>query len=282
MALSNETFRRKYASNYLQENLKNSAPYEKIVMVDRSGVKYIDNPYMTTPTTAVQAIAGTYSAQRVTTTDDRLTATEEFIVPVNVPDFESRLNNFNMFDTLLSQMAYSLTDKINSYVLNNLCEDGTGTYTTPVGGFTTAANINTIFGSLLGTVAGYQDNMAGMFLVIENTDYSGLAVAGATNGYTFSDAVLNNGKVGQWMGVDIYVTRTGTFTDATMGLKTWTNAGHRVFGVKNVATFLMPDGINYDDKKIDGLTGKQMLAVAYGGFKLWAPKAGLIVDITLS
>lgn len=282
MALSTETFRRKYAQARLAENLKNASVFEKIVSVDKSGVKYIDNPYITTPTTTVQAIAGTYTAARLTTTNDRLTATDEFIVAVNIPDFESRMSEFDLFVSTIDQMSYSLMDKINSFVVNNLCEDGTGTYTTPAGGFTTAANINEIFGALQSKVAGYADNYNGLFVVVENTDYSGLAQAGATNGFTFADAVLNNGKVGQWMGVDIYIVRTGTFTDATMGTITWTNSGHRVFGVKNSATFLMPSGINYDEKKIDGLTGKQMLAVAYGGFKLWAPKASLIVDITLA
>lgn len=282
MALSTETFRRKYAQARLAENLKNASVFEKIVSVDKSGVKYIDNPYITTPTTTVQAIAGTYSAARLTTTNDRLTATDEFIVAVNIPDFESRMSEFDLFVSTIDQMSYSLMDKINSFVVNNLCEDGTGAYTTPAGGFTTAVNVNEIFGNLQSKVAGYADNYNGLFVVVENTDYSGLAQAGATNGFTFADAVLNNGKVGQWMGVDIYIVRTGTFTDATMGTITWTNAGHRVFGVKNSATFLMPSGINYDEKKIDGLTGKQMLAVAYGGFKLWSPKASLIVDITLA
>lgn len=225
MSLSNETFRRKYASSVLQETLKNASPVEKIVSMDRSGVKYVDNPYITTPTTTVQAIAGTYTAARLTTTDDRLTAVEEFIVAVNIPDFESRLSNFDLFTSTMSQMAYCISDKINSYVVNNLCEDGTGNYTTPSGGFTTAANVNTIFANLLSKVAGYADNYNGLFCVIENTDYAGVAEAGATNGFNFADAVLNNGQVGRWMGVDIYIVRTGTFTDATMGTKTWTNAG---------------------------------------------------------
>lgn len=282
MALSNETFRRKYAQSVLQETLKNASVAEEIVSVDRSGVKYIDNPYITAPTTTVQSIAGTYTAARLTTTDDRLTAVEEFITAVNIPDFESRLSNFDLFTSTMKEMAYSITDKINSYVVNNLCEDGTGTYTTPTGGFASAANINKIFANLLATVAGYADSYKGLFVVIENTDYVGVAEAGATNGFNFADAVLRNGIVGRWMGVDIYCVRTGTFTDATMGTKTWTNSGHRVFGVKDVATFLMPDGINYDEKKVDGITGKQVLAVAYGGFKLWATKTGLIVDITLA
>lgn len=281
MALSTETNRRVYAMARLNENLKNASVVEKIVDFVKTDAKYMDNPYITTPTTAVQAVAGSYTAARLTTTNDRLTVTDEFIVAVNIPDYESRLADFDLFTSTVDEMSYSINDQINSFVVNNLCEDGTGAYTTPTGGFA-AANINEIFGNLLSKVAGYADYYKGLFVVIENTDYAGLAQAGATNGFTFADSVLNNGKVGQWMGVDIYIVRTGTFANATLGTTTYTNSGHRVFGVKNVATFLMPSGIQYDEKKIDSLTGKQILAYSYGGFKLWAPKVTLIVDITLA
>jgi hypothetical protein len=179
-------------------------------------------------------------------------------------------------------MSFAVAAKIDSFVLNNLCEEGTGTYTTPAGGFTTAGNINTIFGNLRAKVDGYADVYNGLFVVLENTDMVGLYTAGAGNGYTFADNVLNNGMVGKWMGVDIYVTRTGTFTDATVGTKTWTNAGHRVFGVKNMATLALPGGIKTEEKSVSGKTGMEVAIYGYVGFKLWTPKTDLIVDITLA
>jgi len=104
---------------------------------------------------------------------------------------------------------YAVAFGIDKFVLNNLCEDATGSYSTPSGGFTTAANINTIMANLVSKVAGYQDAYKGLFLVIENTDIVGFAIAGATNGFSMADAVLRNGFMNEWMGVEIYVVRSG-------------------------------------------------------------------------
>lgn len=251
-------------------------------MVDRSNNLRIQSPYSSTPTVTVQALAGTYSTADFTTTDDTLTVTDEFIVAEHIMDFQESLTQFDLFAARTEQMAFNVAKKIDEFVLNNLCEDGTGTYTTPTGGFTTAANINEIFAQINAKLDGFADTYNGKFVVLENTDMVGLYQAGATNGFTFADSVLNNGKVGQWMGVDIYVVRSGTFTDATVGTITWTNSGHRVAGVKNMATVAMPGGIKTEEKMVSGKTGMEVVTYGYIGFKLWAPKVSLILDITLA
>ena len=70
--------------------------------------------------------------------------------------------------------------------------------------------------------------------------------------------------------------------DSSFGYKTFTNAGHRLFGVKNVVTFAMPGGIKYEEKGVSGKTGMETVTYGYVGYKVWTPKAGLIVDITLA
>jgi len=280
--ISSRTYRDKYRSATLDTLLRGALVTEKITMVDRSNNLRIQSPYSSTPTVTVQALAGTYSTADFTTTDDTLTVTDEFIVAEHIMDFQESLTQFDLFAARTEQMAFNVAKKIDEFVLNNLCEDGTGTYTTPAGGFTTAANINEIFANLNSKLDGFADSYNGKFVVLENTDMVGLYQAGATNGYTFADSVLNNGKVGQWMGIDIYVVRTGTFTDATVGTITWTNSGHRVAGVKNMATVAMPGGVKTDEKMVSGKTGMEVVTYGYIGFKLWAPKVSLIIDITLA
>ena len=175
---------------------------------------------------------------------------------------------------------YAVAFGIDKFVLNNLCEDATGTYTTPAGGFTTAANINTIMANLVSKVAGFQETYKGLFLVVENTDLVGFAIAGATNGFSMADATLKNGFMNEWMGVDIHVVRSGTFVSATLGTTTVTNSGHRVFGVKGVATYASPRGMQYEEMAVSSKTGREIVVFGLIGFKLWAQKAGLIVDIT--
>lgn len=280
--ISTKTYREKYAKATLENALRNNAVCEAICQVDRSDAKIIQSPYMTAPTVTVQALAGTYSPADFTTTDDTLTVADEFIVAEHIMDFQSVLSNFDLFAARMDDMMANVTIQMDRFVLNNLCEDGTGTYTTPAGGFTTAANINQIFGDLISKVAGYSEAYNNLFVVLENTDLPGVMVAGATNGFMNSDKVIQNGKVGSWMGVDIYVVRTGTYASETLGTKTYTNAGHRVFGVKNVATYAAPRGVQYEEKAVSGKTGKEIAVYGYVGFKLWTPKTALIVDITLA
>lgn len=280
--IASRVYRDKYRSATLDTLLRGAMVSEAITSVDRSNNLRIQSPYSSTPTVVVQALTGTYTPADFTTTDDTLTVTDEFIVAEHIMDFQESLTQFDLFAARTEQMAFNVAKKIDEFVLNNLCEDGTGTYTTPVGGFATAANVNEIFANLNSKVDGFADSYNGKFVVLENTDMVGLYQAGATNGFTFADNVLNNGRVGQWMGIDIYVVRTGTFTDATVGTITWTNAGHRVAGVKNMATVALPGGVKTEEKMVSGKTGMEVVTYGYVGFKLWAPKVTLIIDITLA
>ena len=274
--------RDKYFQSQYEIVLRNALVCEKICDVDSSDAKRIQNPYGSQPTAAIQAVAGTYSVTAWTVTDDALTVTDEVIYAEHVFAHEDFFAVFDIAQSRIDNMMYAVAFGIDKFVLNNLTEDATGAYTTPAGGFTTAANINTIMANLLSKVAGYEDTYKGLFLVIENTDLVGFAVAGATNGFSLADATLRNGFMNQWMGVDVYVVRSGTFVSDTLGTTTVTNSGHRVFGVKNVATYASPRGLQYEEKSVTGKTGKEIVVFGLVGFKLWAQKAGLVVDITLA
>lgn len=276
-------YRDKYRSETIATLLRGAMVTEAITSVDRSNNKRIQSPYGSTPTVVVQALAGTYTPATFTTTDEALDVTDEFIVSEHIKDYEDLLSKFDLYASRTEQMAFNVAKKIDEFVLNNLCEDGTGTYTTPVGGFTTAANLNVIFSNIVSQLSGYADGYFGnMYCVLENTDLTGVIQAGATNGFNTSDAVLKNGKVSSWMGVDIYVVRTGTFTDATVGTKTWTNLAHRVAGIKGISTVAMPGGVKTEEKMVSGKTGMEVVTFGYIGYKHWFPTLAQTIDITLA
>jgi hypothetical protein len=279
--ISTKTYRDKYRLGVLDTLLRNALIAEKICTVDRSESKTIQNPYGSQPTVTVQALAGTYTPADFTTTDDTLTVTDEFIVAEHVKDFEQTLARFDLFANRTDEMGFAVAVKIDRYVLNNLCEDGNGSYTTPVGGFS-ASNTVTIMSNLIGKVSGYSESYRGLFLVVENTDVAGLVAAGAVNGFQMADDTLNNGFINRFMGIDIYVVRSGTFADETLGTKTYTNAGHRVFGVKGVATYAAPRGVQVEELMVSGKTGREVRVFGYIGFKLWFTKQDLVIDITLA
>lgn len=280
--IADRVYRDKYRLSTLDQLLRNALVSEKIFMVDRSDNKRIQSPYGSQPTATVHAIGGTYAVSDYTTTDDTLTVVDQISIAEHIYDFEEVLTNFDMFASRTDEHLYAVALQVDKYVLNNILEAGTGTYTTPSGGFTTAANVNTIMANLISKVAGYSNANGGQFLVIENTDLVGFAIAQATNGFSMADAALKNGFMSNYMGVDIYVVRSGTFADATMGTTTFTNSGHRMFGVKNVATYATPRGTRFEEKGVTGKTGMEVVTYAYIGAKLWATKADLIVDITLA
>lgn len=282
--LSTHTLRQKYFKSNLEVALRAALVCEKICRVDRSDLKTIENPYITQQTAAIQAVAGTYSVSAMTTTDDTLTVADEVIFGTHVFDFERLTSNFNLIADFFDDLTYSVAFGVDKFVLNVLTEDATGAYTTPAGGFTTASNVAVIMSNLLSKVAGYQSGTAdGLFLVIENTDVVGFAQAQVASGFSYADAALNNGFMTSYMGVDIYVVRSGTFVSATLGSRSdLTNSGHRLFGVKGVATYASPRGIRYEEKAVSGKTGVEIAVVALVGAKVWATKAGLLVDITLA
>ena len=274
--------RDKYFQSQYEIVLRNALVAEKICAVDRTDVKRIQNPYGNQPTATIQAVAGTYTVSAWTITDDALTVTDEVIYAEHIFAHEDFFAVFDLAASRIDNMMYAVAFGIDKFVLNNLTEDATGAYTTPAGGFTTAANVNAIFANLVSTVAGYEAVYGNMFVVVENTDMVGIMIAGATNGFQTADATINNGQVGRWMGVDIYIVRSGTFVDATLGSTSVTNSGHRVFGVKGVSTYASPRGMQYKEKDVTLKTGQEIVVFGLCGFKLWAQKAGLIVDITLA
>ena len=285
-SLSTKTLRDKYRSAQIEQALRKNVVAEKICMVDRTDLKTISSPYVTDMTTVVQAVAGTYTPANITTTDDTLTVADEFIVSGQIKGFEQITSNFDLFFAANQAMTKSVVEAVDKWVLNCLTEDGTGSYTTPAGGFTTKANVITIVSNIISQCAGYADAMGGMYVVVENTDLTGVIPAIAESGFKYADEALMNGIYGQILGVDIYVVRSGTFVDATTtsvsGTKTWTNSGHRVGGVKNVSTYAFPRGIQFEEKGVTGVTGMEVVAYGLVGFKQWTPTAALTIDITLA
>ncbi len=196
------------------------------------------------------------------------------------------MSNFDLFFTANLAMTNSVVTAIDKWVLNELTAQATGTYTTPAGGFTSAANVNVIISNIIAKTAGYPDALNGLYVVVENTDVTGIFQNQITTGFRYADDAATNGLVGSIGAVDIYVVRSGTFvtaaTTSASGTKTWTNSGHRVGGVKKVATYAYPRGLQFEEKGVTGVTGKEVVAYGLVGLKQWTPTASLTINITLA
>lgn len=255
-------------------------------MVDRSGLKTIESPYGSQPTTTVQTLKGTYAVATFTTVEDQLSVDEEFVTSNHVHDYNDTLTNFDVFASRVDELNYSVAAAIDKFVLNEILYQANGAYTTPSGGFTTAANLNVILSNLYSKVSGYADIYKGLFLVVENTDIPGMLQAMGAQGFNMADAALRNGFIDSYMGIEIYVVRSGVFstetTSTASGGNSWENDGHRLFGVKNVCTYAAPQGIKIEEKYVSGATGKEIAVYGYIGAKAWVSKYDLMVDITIA
>lgn len=276
-----EVWRIKYFSATLELALRNALVAEKICHVDRSNMRYLSNPYLTQPTAAIAAIAGTYAVSTLTTTDEKLTVSEQVTYAVHLFEFEETLTRVDLYTSIVDDMVAAVATVVDKYVLNLITDQAGESYNTPGGGFQTPGNINEIIGDLTGKVSGYVDTYKGLFLVIENTEVSGFTQAGMGNGFNFADAALNNGFGGIYGGVEVYVVRAGTFVTDTIGTLTATNANHRLFGVKDTAVYAAPRSIQMDEKKVTLKTGREVSVWANIGAVVWTHKANLLVDITL-
>jgi len=278
--------RRKYRLASFDKLLRKALVAEKVCTVDRTGNMYINNPYGSQPTTTVQTLTGTYSPATFTIADDTLQVTDEFVVGEHIYHHENVFSTFDLYMNRIDEQNNSIATALDKWVLNELCDHGNGAYTTPAGGFTTATNVIPILSNLLSDVAGFSNAGKNYYLVIENTDLPGFIQAFGAAGFNTADAWLKNGFIGTQMGIDFYVVRTGTFADASTstasGTKTWTNSGHRVFGVKGASMYAAPRGVHYDEFGRTGYTGREISTYGYCGFKQWVSTQDLTIDITLA
>jgi len=279
--IASKVYRDKYRSAALDSLLSRALVSEAVFSKDTSGLKTLQNPYGSQPTSTVQAIAGTYSVAEYLTYDDTLTVTDEIVVAEHVFDFEETLTNFDLFSNRTMEQGMSVSREADKYALNVILDEAGASYTTPAAGFTTAENINVIIANIIGKVSGYAEMYKGVFIVLENSDVAGVVQSQMASGFSYSDSAMNNGLLTKQGGVEIYVTRDGTYVDETIGTKTVTNSGHRLAGVKKVATFAMPGGFKFEEKGVSGKTGMEVVTYSYIGAKAWKTKEDLLIDITI-
>jgi hypothetical protein len=268
--ISSRTYRDLVRNTTLQAILHSATVTEAVADIDRSGKKVIQNPYPSTPTVTIQALAGTYTVNNYTTTDDALTVSQEITVAEHVYDFEESLAMYDLFQNRVEQMAWKLKDKVDTQMLTDiLATSGINTLAV-TGGFATYGVIKAL-SNLQGLVAGYSTGQNQVFLVIENTDIAAFIQAQVSTGFNMADMALKNGFMGNYLGVDVYVVRSGQ-----------TTANHRLGGIKKAFTIALPTAWKTEEKQISGATGYEIVMYGYYGAKVWNNNKLLVVDVNIT
>jgi hypothetical protein len=277
-------YRKKWLSGMFQELLQSATVAEKIMAVDTSDVKYIENPYADAGVVTQQSPLGTYNIDAFAVTADTLTVSDEFIWSEHVFTFEQIAAVVDVKGSRIKEAMAKMATAVDKYALNALANGATGAYSTPAGGFT-RDNVPEILAKLSEKFAGYSEDFNGKYIVIEQTDLGGFIQAGMTNGFNFADTFLKNGYVGTlaFGGFDVYVKTSGTFVTATLGTLSATNAGKRLAGIKRLATLARPNGrMAWEEKQVSGKLGWELAMGVYAGVKVWTQKAALTVLITIA
>lgn len=266
--ISTFTWSREKKSAVMQEFLRSMLVAREISEF-REGVKYIDNPYSTVGTlTTNSPMTGDYTVPDITTTDDQLLVNKEAIYAFHIRDFESVFADYDLGMDQLRKAAYKLAEDIDKDLFTELSTNATNTVTQS-GGFT-AATVIPKLAEVSQYFLGYDNAVNGTYVVIDADQTPAFIEAGAGNGFSFADAVLNNGIFGSFMGHDVYVVR-GTLP---------TNVA--IAGVKKASTTGIGGAIKIEEKAVTGKTGMEFAAIEYHTSKLWNNNEDLVVNIDLT
>lgn len=268
--ISSRTYRDLVRNSTLQAILHSATVTEAIADVDRSGKKVIQNPYPSTPTVTIQALAGTYSVNTYTTTDDALTVSQEIMLSEHVYDFEESLAMYDLFQNRVEQMAWKIKDKLDTQMLTDILATSSINTLVVTSGFASYGVIKALAG-LQGLVAGYSTGQNQVFLVIENTDIAAFIQAQVSTGFNMADMALKNGFMGNYLGVDVYVVRSGQ-----------SPSNHRLGGIKKSFTVALPTAWKTEEKQVSGATGWEIVMYGYYGSKVWHNNLNLVVDVQIA
>lgn len=266
--ISEFTWTHEKLSEYMQDFLR-SMLVAAVISDFKEGVKYIENPYGSTATVTTNSpMKGAYTPADFTTTDDELLVDTEEIYSVHIRDFEKVFSDFDLGLDQAQRAAQALKEKVDAALLSELATNA-GNTVTVAGGFT-SANVISSVAEASQYFVGYSNTLAGTYMVIDSTSVPAFIVAGASNGFSFADSVLNNGFYTSFMGHDIYVVRGLLPTDTAIA------------GVKGASTTGTGGAIKIEEKMVSGKTGVEMAFIMYHTSKLWTNNEDLVVKFDLA
>jgi hypothetical protein len=269
MSLSNFTWTHAKKAAVMQEYLE-SMTVAREISDFKVGDKFIHNPFPTPGAVTVNSpMTGTYTPATLTTTDDTLEVNREAIYSTHLFDFETKFADYDLAMEVLKLASAKLVEDMDKELFAILSAGAANTVTVS-GGFT-ATNVISSVAEAIGHVSGFANVMNGLYIVIDNTQMPAFVTMGATNGFSFADAVLSNGLSGQVMGADLYIVRAGQLP---------TDVG--ILGVKKASTTGTIGSIVIEEKMVSGKTGTEFVAINYSRSALWNNNKDLVVKFDLA
>jgi hypothetical protein len=185
-----------------------------------SGADKLHKPYFTEHSAAAYTPGTEMTLQGASSTDDSITINTFKVVPIYIDEAEETQSYYNTMAESVDSASYQLRDAIDSAVFGQV-DSGTEFDDGDIGGTAgsaivlSSANIIALFSNARKALQTLNVVEAGDFCaVLPPAALAKIAQSATSVGFNFADAALSNGKVGNYMGFDLYMSNnlsTGTF-----------------------------------------------------------------------
>jgi hypothetical protein len=186
-----------------------------------SGGDKIHKPYFTEHSAVTYTPGKEVALQGVSSTDDSITINTFKDVPLYIDEAEETQSYYDTMAEAVDSASYQLRDTIDQAVFAQV-DNGTEFDDGDIGGtdgsaiVLTSANIISLFSNARKALQTLNVVEAGDFCaVLTPSALAKISQAATSQGFNFADAALSNGKVGNYMGFDLYM--SNNLTSATYG-----------------------------------------------------------------
>jgi hypothetical protein len=226
-----------------QINLRKSLVAMEVAAVTTSlsGGDKIHKPYFTEHSAVAYTAGKDVTLQGASSTDDSITISTFKDVPMYIDEAEETQSFYNTMAEITDSASYQLRDAIDTAVFAQ-SDNGTEFDAGDLGGtdgsaiILSSSNIISLFSNARKALQKLNVTEANDFCAVLSPAALAYVAQSATgNGFNFADAALSNGKVGNFMGFDLYM--SNNLATATYGGRTSTTNSY--IGKKKMIQLIM-------------------------------------------
>jgi ElaB/YqjD/DUF883 family membrane-anchored ribosome-binding protein len=269
--------------NQLQARLETRLIVWDIFEVDTSNTYVHHNPYQSTSTATNSVVSSpAYTVADFSITEDSLTVNKRAYVSEHVDNYDELFSRYDLAMERAKEHADRIKKTIDKDSLQTVTTTSgiqlvdNATLGGAAGNITlSTSNIDEVFDAArIKLDEADVDTDGELFAVLRPKDISKLRLFASTAGFNTADETFKNGKVGRYMGFDIY-----------MSNNLYTNGGsaYPLFGAKKSAFIALPEsGIGFEAKSVSGKFGKEIVSHKFHNSKVWNNNLPKLVKVQVT
>jgi len=245
-----------------------------------NGADKIHKPYFTELAAGTYTPGEEFALQDASSTDDSITVDTKKYCAFYIDEVEETQSYYNTMDEMASSAGYQLADTIDQAVFAQV-DNGTEFDDGDIAG-TDGSAIVLATSNVISLFVGMRKKLA-QLNVIDANDFvvvlspAATAIINQTStglGFNFADAAVNNGKVGRFMGFDIY--ESNNLTTGTYGGTA--NTTYCYGGKRGMIQLIMLADVRLKIVDIDNKIGKAVQYWTAYGTGVWTRDKSRFLD----